>query len=304
MINIIYGGNGNAPGNIIYNGALTRLKFQAPINGQLFIDNVKIMAQLSGTNPVAGTVQNVTFAGNSWRKVGAGGETWSDWIHFSIDRNASCMVSFQLKTDNLILANAKTWASTATNQPMSYLNNMPHNQLIGLGAIEVLYPSNAVYLSGVFDTRLANPSYRRLNWTQVEPWPYGDIDIRVRSGDQRDMSDACAWDFYGVNNDNNNIVGISGGRYVQYEVLYNTIFPHVLNAKLRDVTISWAGSTGLVDLVVGFARGPDYGIVKAEVNGQAFIKGIEVEMEIFKAGPFGTNRVSGLMEVRPLNTGK
>ncbi len=304
VINIIYGGSSNAPGNIIYNGALTRLKFQAPINGQLFIDNVKIMAQLSGTNPVAGTVQNVTFAGNSWRKVGAGGETWSDWIHFSIDRNASCMVSFQLKTDNLILANAKTWASTATNQPMSYLNNMPHNQLIGLGAIEVLYPSNAVYLSGVFDTRLANPSYRRLNWTQVEPWPYGDIDIRVRSGDQRDMSDACAWDFYGVNNDNNNIVGISGGRYVQYEVLYNTIFPHVLNAKLRDVTISWAGSTGLVDLVVGFARGPDYGIVKAEVNGQAFIKGIEVEMEIFKAGPFGTNRVSGLMEVRPLNTGK
>lgn len=91
---------------------------------------------------------------------------------------------------------------------------------------------------------------------------------------------------------------------MQYEVLYETIQPHTLNAKLQDVTISWAGSTGLVDLVVGFARGPDYGIVQAAVNGQSFIKGIEVEMEIFKEGPFGVSRVSGLMEVRPLNTGK
>ena len=290
--------------NIIYNGARACLNFQAPTNGQLFVDNVKIMRQLSGTNPVDGTVQNVTFAGSSWRKIGAGGEVWSDWINFPFDRNASCLVSFQLKTDALNLANARTWSSTTTNPPMSYLNNMPHNQLIGLGAIAVLYPSNAVYRSGIFDTRLANPSYRLLNWTQVEPWPYGDIDIRVRSGDQRDLSDACAWDFYGVNNDNNNIAGISGGRYVQYEVLYNTIQPHTNNAILRDVTISWAGSTGLVDLVVGFARGPDYGIVQAAVNGQSFIKGIEVEMEIFKEGPFGASRVSGLMEVRPLNTGK
>ncbi len=305
VVNIIYGGSSNIPGNIIYNGARARLNFQASTNGQLFIENVQIMQQASGITPVSGSARAVTFGGNSSTHVNLGGSAWSDWVDFAVDRNISCLVSFTLKTEASTLANAKTWPAASATPPMSYLNGTPHHEIIGLGAIEVSYPSNAVYLSGIFDTRLANPSYRRLNWTEATPWGT-DIDIRLRSGDQRDLSDACAWEPYSYfqGYQDNYIGGIAGGRYVQYEALFRSSSPYQTTPKLRDTTITWHGATGLVDLVVGFARGPDYGIVKAEVNGQQFIKGIEVEMEIFKTGPFGTNRVAGLMEVRPLNTGK
>lgn len=300
VTNIIYGVSSNTIGDIMIEGARTRLNFEANTNGQLFIDNVSLIRADTGAS------SPVTFGGNSHIKVAAGGNAWSDWLNFEMKREKTCKVRFQLKTEAAVLANAKTWTSSNTNWPMSYLNGVPDNKVVGLSVIEVRYPSNAVYRSGIFDTRLANPTYRELNWTHVEPSPAGDIDIRVRSGDKRDLSDACAWypTGYFQSNPNNNIAGISGGRYVQYEVLFSASGDHTQTAKLRDLTINWAGATGLVDLVVGFARGPDYGIVKAEVNGKPFIKGIEVEMEIFKSGPFGTNHVAGLMEVRPLNTGR
>ena len=79
---------------------------------------------------------------------------------------------------------------------------------------------------------------------------------------------------------------------------------HTNTAILRDITIDWDVPTGLVDLQVDFAKGPDYGIVSATVDGQSFVKGLEIEMEIFKQGPFGTNTAVGIMEVRPLNTNK
>ncbi|MGI6086860.1 MAG: PilW family protein [Kiritimatiellia bacterium] len=301
VINVIAGGN---PGSIIYNGDSVRLSFQSSTQGQLFIENVQIMQQAAGAVPVPGSAKSVSFEGKSWHKIGANESCWSDWVSFQFNPQNSYLVSFQLKTESTNFANAKTWPSAS---PMSYTNGVPYYGVIGLSDIKV-WSSNAVYLSGIFDTRLANPSYDKLSWTEdtYTYWYSSDVDIRVRSGDQHDLSDACAWEPYSYfqGNYDNYIAGISGGRYVQYEALIRSISPYYPPPKLRDTVITWHGATGLVDLVVGFARGPDYGIVKAEVNGQQFIKGIEVEMEIYKQGIFGTNSVAGVMEVRPLNTGR
>ncbi|MCX6164199.1 MAG: hypothetical protein NTU73_04955 [Ignavibacteriae bacterium] len=116
---------------------------------------------------------------------------------------------------------------------------------------------------------------------------------------------------YFQNNTDNNLAsaGLPSRRYVQYEALFSIdstglVGTHTNTAILRDITIDWDAPTGLVDLQVDFGKGPDYGIVSATVDGQSFVKGLEIEMEIFKEGPFGTNTAVGIMEVRPLNTNK
>jgi hypothetical protein len=102
-------------------------------------------------------------------------------------------------------------------------------------------------------------------------------------------------------------------RYVQYQARFKcnengskpaTHTNDYSGAILRDITIDWPGQTGLVDLLVDFGKGPDCGVVSAKVDGQTFVKGIQVEMSIFKSGRTGVQSASGTLEVRPLNTGK
>lgn len=195
-------------------------------------------------------------------------------------------------------------------------NGVNVTRWLALSRVEVGYPEQAIYRSGVFDTGMAAPNYRELNWTELTVPDQGDIRIRVRSGSDRQMSDGdwqeAEWanDGYFLNNTGNSLSMLPKRRYLQYEALFRCGFndssAHTNNASafLRNVTIDWDGPTGLVDLRVNFGRGPNCGIVSATVNGQEFIKGVEAEMTIFKEGRTGWSEVSGRMEVRPLNTGR
>ncbi|MCA1808413.1 MAG: hypothetical protein LC725_02965, partial [Lentisphaerae bacterium] len=307
VFNVIYG-DGSQPSVMRYNGARVRLCFQASPSEHFYMHNVAIMQQSSGTNAVAGTETALTFPGGAVSKLVQKGTTeWTAWADFPLDRQANYLVRFERKHDvSYILGGAVTWTYESATPPMSYINGNPDDRLVLLKEIEVAYPAQGIYRSGIFDTSLASPTYRQINWSQKENIPDGDIDIRVRTGSLPDLSDAVAWLPLGYfqSNIGNTIAALSGGRYVQYEVKFSAASPYNTTAILRDVTIDWEATPGLVDLVSGFARGPDYGIIQAEVNGQLFTKGVEVEMEIFKDGPFGTNQVAGVMEVRPLNTGR
>ncbi|MCG2661356.1 MAG: prepilin-type N-terminal cleavage/methylation domain-containing protein [Kiritimatiellae bacterium] len=305
VINIIYGGT-NPAAAITMNGAWVRVKFEAGTNDSLFIDNAKITRQLSGTNSVPGTIVNLSFgSGFSSNKIDAGTSAWSEWVpNYVIDRTNNYLVQFELKTGAGVWNNARAWVNN-TVPLMSYVGGVltPTNMIIGVSALEVRYPSNGVYRSGIFDTHIADPDYKELNWTQVEPSD-SDIDIRVRSGDDSSLSSAT-WLSYFTDNTGNPLGGLPQKRYVQYEALFSATGDHTNTAILRDITIDWKNvPTGLVDLQVDFAKGPDYGIVSATVDGQSFVKGLEIEMEIFKQGPYGTNTAVGIMEVRPLNTNK
>jgi hypothetical protein len=306
VINIIYGGT-NPAAAITMNGEWVRVQFEAGTNDSLFIKNAKISRQADGTNAAEGTTSNLYFNGASSNNIPAGTNVWSDWVtNYVIDRTNNYLVQFELQniaTNN----NAKAWVNT--NVIMSAVGGVQTNLIVGVSALEVRYPSWGLYRSGVFDTGITNPVYRKLNWTEFKPWTEGeegDVDIRVRSGNSKDLSGA--WTGYFQGNTDNDISALQG-RYVQYEALFtidSTGLPgmHTNTAILRDITIDWDVPTGLVDLQVDFAKGPDYGIVSATVDGQSFVKGLEIEMEIFKKGPFGTNTAVGIMEVRPLNTGK
>ena len=77
---------------------------------------------------------------------------------------------------------------------MSYTNGLPCRGTLGLYQLEVGYPSNGVYRSGVFDTKMAAPIFRQLNWTHVEDFARGgDIDIRVRSADSVSGISSSSW---------------------------------------------------------------------------------------------------------------
>lgn len=308
-VNVIHGGT-NMPAAIFLNGAFARFQFGAGTNNNLHVRNVLLGQRLAGDQFVAGTVQPLTFNGGSAHvQISSGATVWTDWRRYEIDREKSYLVRWERRDSGNAIpvgqTDARMWTGS-TAHTLSYLDGVPDHRLVAMGAMEVRAPSNGVYRSGVFDTRIASPVYKNLTWTQVEPWPYGDIDIRVRSASKPDMSDAGWWYPMGYfqNNTSNDLSPINGGRYVQYEVLFSIAGDHTRLPKLRDVTITWEAPTGIVDLTVDLARGPDYGIITADVNGQSFIKGVEAELEIFRQGPFGMERVSGVMEVRPLNTGR
>jgi prepilin-type N-terminal cleavage/methylation domain-containing protein len=309
-MNVIHGGT-NVPSAIRLNGAFVRLAFNAGSSHSLHVRNVQIGRRQAGDQFVAGTTQTLTFnGGQAHVQIPSGDSVWTDWRRFEIDRDESYLVSWERKdAGNAIppgLTDAIVFTGNATHV-LSYLDGVPDNRVVAMTAMEVRAPSNGVYRSGVYDTRILSPVYRNITWTQVEPFPDGDIDIRVRSANNPDMSDAGNWWYpaaYFQNNINNDISPINGGRYVQYEALFTVAGLHTRLPILRDVTITWDAPTGIVDLTVDFARGPDYGIVTADVNGQSFIKGVGVELEIFKEGPYGLESVPGSMEIRPLNTGR
>lgn len=310
VINIIYGGT-NTAAAISMNGEYVRVLFEAGTTNDLFINNAKISRQSSGTNPVSGTTSNLSFydsGGTSSKKILSGTSTWSDWVpNYVINRDNNYLVQFDLQTGSEIFNNARGWTNNSVY--LSALGTNMTKMLVGVSALEVRYPSSGIYRSGIFDTHIASPGYKELKWTHVEHLAEGaDIDIRVRSGNQPDLSDAGAWlepGYFQLCDGANSLTTLSPqGRYVQYEALFGCGGLHTNSAILRDVTIAWNVPTGLVDLQVDFGKGPDYGIVSATVDGQSFVKGLEIEMEIFKKGPFGTNTAVGVMEVRPLNTNK
>ncbi|MDD5677703.1 MAG: prepilin-type N-terminal cleavage/methylation domain-containing protein [Kiritimatiellae bacterium] len=294
VVNIIYGGT-NSNATISMNGVGVRVLFEAGTNGSLYIGNAKISRQLSGTTPVPGTTADLYFSGIPSKKIMPGAPANSDWVaNYVIDRANNYLVQFDLYTGSEIFNKAQGWTNSSIN--LSALGGVMTKMIVGVSALEVRYPSNGMYCSGIFDTQLAAPDYRSIHWTEGPTHTDADLDVLVRSGDNSNLSDASAWMA--------DAASLPPGRYFQYQALFSASGSHTNTAVLRDVTIDWDAPTGLVDLQVDFAKGPDYGIVSATVDGQSFVKGLEIEMEIFKRGPYGTNTATGTMEVRPLNTNK
>ena len=308
-VNVIHGGT-NVPAAVFLNGSFARFAFRAGSSHNLHVRNVQFGRRAAGDQFETGSTIPLTFNGGSVHvQIGSGSEVWTDWVRYEIDRDESYLVRWERRDSGNAVppgqTDARMWEGDS-GHILSYLDGFAVNRMIALTAMEVRAPSNAVYRSGVFDTRIDSPDYTTLSWSEIAHGANGNIGLRVRSSDYPDMRDADWYPsgYYLSGNIKNDISWISGGRYVQYEALLQVAGDHTQLPILRDVTISWDAPTGIVDLIVRLARGPDYGIVTASVNGQSFIKGVEVELEIFKEGPYGMERIPGIMEVRPLNTGR
>jgi prepilin-type N-terminal cleavage/methylation domain-containing protein len=204
---------------------------------------------------------------------------------------------------------AAAWGG-APSIAYSSVNGTSTSNSYGLASVEVGYPKVALFRSRVYDTRMGIPVYHLLNYTQLEDQGKGgNLNVRVRAGNNSDLSSA-AWSAW-MDNQNQSLVAVPHARFVQYEAQFECGYGGVASAYtnkptavLRDVTIDWPALQGLVDLQIDFGQTTNGGIVSATVDGQTLVKGVQVEMAIYKAGRTGTNTASGVLEIRPLNTGK
>ena len=313
--NIVYGGGLLDDMSIALNGCWTRLYFDRPEGCALNLHDVRISDLTTGAS------EPVTFNnGSSSITIPATGERMiiSDWIElWEIDRQRSYVIQLT-STPQYPGAWGLACQVNTDGVNLSWVNGSWEAYTAGIHSLEVGYPKEAVYRSGIFDTRCATPAYKKLYWTQIENFSKGgDLDVRIRSGNDPELADGNwldaypNYDGYFQYNSGSSLSMMPKKRYVQYEAKFRCghsghidAHTNAPTAILRDVSILWTPPMGLVDLEVDFGMGPGCGIVEATVDGKTLAKSMVVELEIYKKGPRAMQTAHAKTEIKPLNTGK
>ena len=207
-----------------------------------------------------------------------------------------------------------------------------------LRTLVVNYPDEGSYVSHPFDTTDTSGTQKKMLWEQLMPAAGGGaFDIFARTGnsiseDGYEIEDASDWSSLSplTSTPPADGVAIGTGRYVQFRTTfesqrsarspddgppihspsatykgpYRNDTPH-----LRWVRITYPGQNKYVDVAGELLKGPDRGIFTVKVNGKELVRGVTMEIEIFKdiRGVGGvplriTSAVSA--EVDPRNSGK
>ncbi len=186
------------------------------------------------------------------------------------------------------------------------------------------YADKGEYVSHVYDTRSFNGATKTIEWHADIP-AGAAITMFARSGDVIsdngfDIPDAPQWGALSEIASGSTVPGT--GRYIQFRTLAvaqpNSLFPGVSGAavkgpyrsdtpRLHRVLFTWAGEEKYVDIAGTLLKNPDCGIFKVEVNDKPLIRGVTMEIEIFKDINTMGNRKerikSGMMaEVEPRNS--
>ncbi|MBN1671709.1 MAG: hypothetical protein JXR37_11775 [Kiritimatiellae bacterium] len=174
-----------------------------------------------------------------------------------------------------------------------------------------MYPSplsNGWFTSQVADTLLEDPIYKRMSWSQYLP-NNSYIYMKVRAGDQDDLSDAPAWSNCTAYSSAPVSLNALSGRYVQFQAELVSDPYGWDTPKLKDVTIEWNGELRVADIGGTFTVGPDYGIFEVTVDGKILAKGVTVDLEIYedvRTFQVSNTRLTSAMtaEIEPRNSGK
>ena len=202
-----------------------------------------------------------------------------------------------------------------------------HDQLLSLEYVALNYAERGDYISHVYDTMSESGESKQIVWDAQIP-AGSTLLMYARSGgaltdDGFGIADAPAWEnvFPAVNG-----AAFSGssGRYVQFRAAFTaqpaSQYPGSggLGAsgpyrsdtpRLRRVMFTWEGEEKYVDITAALLKGPDCGIFKVDVDGQELVRGVTMEIEIFKdvRGQGGVQtrlRSAMTAEVDPRNSGK
>ena len=176
----------------------------------------------------------------------------------------------------------------------------------GIQSIFTYHPTDGQFISQIIDTRQDTPGYSHMSWDKI--LPSGTVlTMKIRSGDNSDMSDALAWS-------NVTAMASSGSinpgdrRYFQFCADFQSNANGYDTPTLKDVTVKWDGVERYVDIGGTFTKGPDHGIFKVLVDDKEIKTGILINLEIFEttrgyAGEDKRVRSSLSSEVTPRNTG-
>ena len=318
--------------NIMLDGSMPLVLFRASSNAALNILSAYIAecSDPANYNVNAAPTNSVQLFnwGSASFTAQAGGSNWAWSANYQIDRTKSYLISF-LVANNSGQSDAAYWTENNTGAPGSWIlpaslnpdagmtssanwssyNPIQTNLLFGVYGVYTCCPTNGIFTSQIVDTHQAAPSYLDINWSASKP--YGTyLGMKVRSGNQPDLSDAAAW---------TNVTALTSpgsispgsGRYVQFQATMkpeSTSWP-VNTPKLRSVTTRWTGVQQIVDIGGTLSKGPDHGIWQLTVDGVPLIKGCSMDLTIYQDMPAMrgmTNRLTSTvnMEIYPRNTGK
>ncbi len=319
-------------GAIRYSGQFPVVFFQAASNGALRIKAAYIAEAADHTN----FTQNAATEGvtllfspsnsGSSPTISAGGNAMAfPASKFIIDAEKSYLITYLLESDN---ANPLVWTETYAGAPGSYVIPSSLNptesdakaadwsskgaatisSLPGIAAVYTYYPTNGLFTSQIFDTKIETPVYSTISWTSVKPTG-SSIKIKVRTGVNSDLNDAPAWS--NVTSFLTSPADITCGntRYIQFQAILEPDSTYFKTPELRDVTIKWAGATKVVDVGAIMTKGPNYGICEVTVDGNPLAKGLQIDLEIYEEivgwGATGKTLTSAMStEIEPRNTGK
>lgn len=181
------------------------------------------------------------------------------------------------------------------------------------------------YISHPFDTRSTTGTPKTIGWNAEVP-SGATLLLFARSGDTLsadgfDIDDAPAWSSLGALASGGTVSG--SGRYLQFRAAYTSapysVYPGESGGivggpyrnrtpRLRRVLITWDGEAKYVDVMANMLKGPDCGKFKVEVDGNPLVRGVTMEIEIFKdvvtQGGVKKERLRSAMmaEVEPRNS--
>ncbi|MCF7855215.1 MAG: type II secretion system GspH family protein [Candidatus Pacebacteria bacterium] len=274
---------------IAYNGQRGAVTLAATNGtGNLSIESAYIMERTSGYNGDATTMQQLTFSGSTSVGIPNKGKIQSDVFDLAIDKNKSYIVSlhlgassgngspmvwndtsgavhtYEIVDDATNVSGVADWSSIPAEDIMSL------SKIVAVESIYVTYPTEATFTSQIVDTRLVDPPFVDLKWRAVTT-ANDDVHIRVRAGDQPDMSDAATWDTAPEFTNAGTVYSLSAlprGRFLQWQAVFHSTAPYTSTAKLRDVAIRWHGAYRGVDISVAVEKNSDMGKFRLLLDGQ------------------------------------
>lgn len=294
---LITGGDSTTGGAIQCSGRKVKITFSAsPTSGPLSILSAYIMERQSEFNGKSGTAKALLFSGSAAVVIAAGGSVASDFADFPIDKSKDYLVSFKVTKAPPGLGIAyypAAWVPAAgsimAGQALSAVisgddsNHAPdadwsglagvttYPKIIGVANLFVTYPDTATYTSGIIDTKVAAPRYQSLRWTGDTPSGTA-ISVKVRSGNQPNLSDAGAWSSASGGStagSETSLSGVSAMRYVQFQATLTSPDPYSQTPSLRDVKVTWPGTSRSVQFSADVAKGPTRGKFIFLVDGQS-----------------------------------
>jgi len=292
---------------IVYNGRKCKLTFQAGTTGSLQVKEVSIGQSTSNTNIAwsSGSSVEAKFDGSDSSPIMPPGTTaTTDWIDLEINKTNNYLIEFEIDDNNCY---PLAWENQQAPVSECMVEGSPTNYIFGLKSIDVTYPEKGTYTSQIFDTRLTTPNYGDISWNAEIP-AGTDLDMKVRSGDQSDLSDASDWSAITASSVNPRAVGGIHKRYIQFQVVLTSSSDGLSTPKLKDLTIDWTGDMQLVNISGTFTKGPEYGIVEVLVDDLPLQSAMEVDLRIYKdifSFKGSTKRVTSSLatDIRPRNTG-
>jgi type II secretory pathway pseudopilin PulG len=210
----------------------------------------------------------------------------------------------------------------STDPQLEVLDKLP-----SLEGMAVCFADGGDYVSHPFDTKLSGGADKTVSWDADVP-SGGTLVMYGRSGntlseDGFDILDAPEWVSAGLLANGGSMPGT--GRYVQFRSVFQaqpvSVYPGLTGGvgsgpyraatpRLRRVFVQWDGGAKYVDITANLLKGPDCGMFKVEVDGKPLVRGVTMEIEIFKdvitQGGVKKERLRSAMmaEVEPRNSAK